>query len=185
MGHFFHLHWAAIKSHYPIPIHIHAGAWKPSRQKQAICQSANLPQAIVSRRRACKCCQRHVAAAIAIRCAPVHVQGPVNGSAMAMTAKPSNLKRHTPWRPPGAQPGHSLSSSTQRPAGGESTLIGGRSYAHAGKSEPRARDDREWLYIGISTSYAAGPMASRVPPATAESVPPSSLLAEYARRMRS
>lgn len=119
------LHWAAAinQSYHPSPIPIPSpspSTLVPAAGNLPICHKA---QAIMSRRRACKCCQRHVAAAIAIRCAPVHVQGPVNGCAMAITAKPSNLKRHTPWRPGPASPAIRCPSLRNGPPAGKARSL--------------------------------------------------------------
>lgn len=162
------LHWAAAinQSYHPSPIPIPSpspSTLVPAAGNLPICHKA---QAIMSRRRACKCCQRHVAAAIAIRCAPVHVQGPVNGCAMAITAKPSNLKRHTPWRPGPASPAIRCPSLRNGPPAGKARSL---ACARMHTLDSQSRDDRELL-------CAAGPMASRVPPATSpqqsQSLPP-------------
>lgn len=144
---------SSIPHPYPIPITIHAGA--SSRQ------SANLPQGT----------SNNVApTSLQMLSAPCR-GGHRDSLCTRSCAGSSKWMRHGHHRqaeqpqeahtlaPRASQPGHSLSITSQRPAGGESTLIGVRSHAHAGQSEPRARDDRELL-------CAAGPMASRVPPAT-------------------
>lgn len=170
------LHWAAaaINQSYhpspiphppipiPIPITIHAGA--SSRQ------SANLPQGT----------SNNVApTSLQMLSAPCR-GGHRDSLCTRSCAGSSKWMRHGHHRqaeqpqeahtlaPRASQPGHSLSITSQRPAGGESTLIGVRSHAHAGQSEPRARDDREVL-------CAAGPMASRVPPAPSPQQSQSSL----------
>lgn len=170
------LHWAAaaINQSYhpspiphppipiPIPITIHAGA--SSRQ------SANLPQGT----------SNNVApTSLQMLSAPCR-GGHRDSLCTRSCAGSSKWMRHGHHRqaeqpqeahtlaPRASQPGHSLSITSQRPARGESTLIGVRSHAHAGQSEPRARDDRELL-------CAAGPMASRVPPAPSPQQSQSSL----------
>lgn len=178
------LHWAAAainQSYHPSPI---PQSLSPSPSPSTLVPAAgNLPichkaQAIMSRRRACKCCQRHVAAAIAIRCAPVHVQGPVNGCAMAITAKPSNLKRHTPWRPGPASPAIRCPSLRNGPPAGKA-----RSLACA-RMHTLDSQSRERVTTGSCCARLGQWLAEcRLPQAHNRVSPPS--LAKSARRMRS